>query len=171
LNLIALFGVIAVLALSVVWILRKVLLPAAVTDCTPEWLDEFSVEKYRPMLRLLEQTDYDFLAGQAGQSPKTIRRFRTERRRIFRAYLRSLSADFQRLHLAGRMLLVYSPEDRSDLAAKLFQQRCTFMLAMVRVQFGLMLHTVGIGTVDVRNILGIVEGLRIEIASAEPGVA
>ena len=170
-NLIALLGIVSVLALGVVLVLRRLISPAAITACAPDWLDEFSIEKYRPMLRLLDQEDYNFLALQAGQTASTLRKLRRERRRIFRAYLRSLTADFHRLHLAGKLILVYSQEDRSDLAAKLVQQRITFSVAVVKVHMNLVLHTLGIGTVDVRNLLGTVENLRLEVASASPGLA
>lgn len=170
-NFIALLGIVSVLGLGVVWLMRRLIAPHDVSACDPEWLDEFSIDKYRPMLRLLSNEDYDFLAMQAGQTMSTIRKLRRERRRIFRAYLKSLTADFQRLHLAGRMLLVYSTVDRSDLAKKLVEQRITFTLAILMVHIRLVLQTIGIGTVDVRGLLGSVDALRLEVASAQPGLA
>ena len=71
-----------------------------------------SLEKYRPMERLLQEGDFRFLAAQPGFSPRLGRRFRTERRRIFRGYLRNLRMDFARLSLALRVLIVHSVEDR-----------------------------------------------------------
>ena len=170
-NAITLLGTASVLGLVVLWIIRRLMSPYAVSACDPEWLDEFSIDKYRPMLRLLANDDYDFLAMQAGQSMSTIRQLRRDRRRIFRSYLKSLTADFQRLHLAGKMLLVYATEDRSDLASKLVEQRITFSIAIMKVHAHLLLHTVGIGTVDVRALLGSVESLRMDVASAQPSLA
>lgn len=170
-NYIALLGTVSVLGLGVVWLLRRLLAPQAVSECDPEWLDEFSIEKYRPMLRLLADDDYDFLAMQAGQTMSTIRQLRRERRRIFRAYLRSLTSDFQRLHLAGRMLLVYSKEERPELAQKLVEQRIHFTLTILNVHFRLVLHTLGIGKVEVRGLLGSLDALRMEVAASQPGLA
>ncbi len=170
-NLIAMLGTMSVLTLGVLLLLRRLVTPHAVTACDPDWLDEFSIDKYRPMLRLLAHDDYDFLAVQAGQNMSTIRKLRRERRRIFRAYLRSLTADFQRLHLAGKMLLVYATEERPDLASNLFRQRITFTLALLRIHLRLLLHTIGLSNVDARPVLGCVESLRIQIAGAAPGLA
>src|SRR5512138_3272273 len=55
--------------------------------------------KYRPMERLLQRDDFRFLASQPGFSPRLGRRFRRERRRIFRAYFRSLKRDFAQVSL------------------------------------------------------------------------
>jgi len=44
----------------------------------------------QPMGKLLRRDDFEFLAGQPGYSPSLGRRFRTERRRVFRGYLRCL---------------------------------------------------------------------------------
>jgi len=50
------------------------------------------------MTRLLGSEDLDFLKAQVGYTPELGRKFSRDRRRIFRLYLRELSADFQRLH-------------------------------------------------------------------------
>src|SRR5438552_11799505 len=65
---------------------------AAVDQCLV-----LSLEKYRPMEPLLQEQDFRFLASQPGFSPQLGRRFRTERRRIFRGYLRHRRKDFGRV--------------------------------------------------------------------------
>src|SRR5207237_4592544 len=45
-----------------------------------------SIEKYRPMERLLREDDLRFLSAQSGFSAALGRRFRRDRRRIFRGY-------------------------------------------------------------------------------------
>jgi hypothetical protein len=116
----------------------------------------FSVEKYRPMERLLQEADFRFLAVQRGFSPQMGRRFRVERRRLFRGYLRNLKKDFGRVSLACQMLIVHSAEDRADLAKGLLRQRLLFALGMLAIEARLLLHFAGIGTVEVR---GLVESL------------
>src|ERR1700688_1883270 len=64
--------------------------------------------KYRPMERLLGEADFRFLASQPGFSPKLGRRLRTERRQIFRGYLRNLRRDFGAVTAACHLLLVHS---------------------------------------------------------------
>lgn len=156
----------AAAALAVLTFVRRIAVPAAVSDCDPEWIENFSVAKYRPMLRLLDEADYDFLASQPGMSPKEIRRLRAERRSIFRAYLRNLIRDFHKLHMTARMHLIYSAEDRSELATRLVRQRLRFLSAVCMVECRLALNTVGIGQVDVRALIGTVEAMRANLTPA-----
>lgn len=130
------------------------------------WLDEFSIDKYRPMLRLLSERDFEYLALQSGFTPEIAKRLRIERRRIFRAYLRNLVCDFNRLHSAARELVAQAPEDRSALASALVTYQLTFIGGIAAVHCRLMLYILGIGTVDVRNLLNTLESFRVEIAAA-----
>src|SRR5579859_2306032 len=66
----------------------RIPLPATTT-----WIDEFSVERYRPMLRLLDGTDLRFVCSHSSVTPKLVAHFRRERCRILRGYLRSLTTD------------------------------------------------------------------------------
>lgn len=156
--------ILAALAVCVLAVIRKLAGPT-VSECNPEWFNEFSVARYRPMLRLLDDADCRFLESQPGITPATIRRLRAERRQIFRSYLRSLIRDFHRLHMAARMVLVYSTDDRSDLAATLMRQRVYFMFGVLSIEARLLLHTVGIGTVDVRNLIGSLEAMRLNVSN------
>src|SRR5688500_7728052 len=105
-------------------LIRRVLAPGATNDGDlGDWLDKFSVARYRPMERLLSDDDYEFLSAQPGYDPSIARRLKSERRQIFRIYLRHLSEDFSRLHHAARLMLIYSPEDRPELARTLMLQR------------------------------------------------
>jgi hypothetical protein len=119
-----------------------------------------SLEKYRPMERLLQEQDFRFLAAQPGFSPKLGRRFRTERRRIFRGYLRNLRTDFGRVSLAFRILIVHSVEDRGDLAASLMRLRVMFAVGMLAVEGRLLLHAAGLGTVNVSGLVGSLETMQ-----------
>lgn len=122
-----------------------------------------SPEKYRPMERLLREEDFEFLAKQPGYSPKLGRRLRTERRRIFRGYLRNLSRDFSKATLACQMLIVHSAEDRGDLAAGLVRQKLMFGVGMLAVEVRLVLHAAGFGPVDVRGLVESLETMQTQI--------
>jgi hypothetical protein len=122
-----------------------------------------SPDKYRPMERLLQEEDFEFLSSQPGFSPRLGRHFRTERRRIFRGYLRNLSKDFGRVSLACQMLIVHAAEDRGDLAKSLIRQRLMFGFGMFAIEGRLLLHTVGIGTVDVRGLVESLEMMQAQI--------
>jgi len=124
------------------------------------------------MLRLLAEEDYKFFAAQPGITQKAVEQLRRERRRVFKSYLRNLVRDFHRLHLAARMTLIYSTQDRPDLAQTLLRQRAIFTWAVLMVEFRLVLHTFGLGAVDARDLLGALDTMRMNVgamsASAQP---
>ena len=159
---------------AILLLVRRLTAPGAVSECDPEWVANFSIATYRPMLRLLSEGDYKFFAAQRGITPQAVRRFRLERRRVFRSYLRSLVRDFHRLHLAARMTLIYSAVDRPELAQTLLKQRVTFAWAVTTIEYRLVLHTLGIGTVDVSQLLGSLEDMRMNVsflaASQQPAM-
>jgi hypothetical protein len=153
------------MGIAVLFLVRRITAPGSISECDPEWLTNFSIAAYRPMLRLLSESDFTFLASQPGITRETIRQLRRDRRRIFRAYLRNLVRDFHRLHLAARMTLIYSAQDRPDLARTLLRQRVSFAGAVLLVEYRLALHTFCVGTVDVTELLGALEGMRLKIGS------
>lgn len=127
------------------------------------WLAEFSPARYRPMQRLLAEEDLEFLAAQPGYAPSLGRRFRMERRRVFSAYLRNLSRDFERLHRAARVLLLSAPEDRPDYAAALVRQRISFERALLLVRCRLLLNLIGGGAIDVSRLVDALEGMNAQV--------
>ena len=133
------------------------------SDVNPEWLSAFTIGKYRPMARLLAEEDFEFLASQKGYEPRIARVLRSERRKIFREYLRCLWRDFGRLETAVRLLIVNSPEDRTELAVALLRQRLVFTRAIATAEFRLVLHGVGLGNVDIRGLLGSVDAMHARV--------
>ncbi|MCP5117054.1 MAG: hypothetical protein GY953_40030 [bacterium] len=129
----------------------------------PDWLKKFSVESYRPMERLLSEEDFRFLRTQAGYELKVEKQLRAERRKIFRAYLQNLGRDFNRLHLALRLVILHSPEDRPDLAAALIRQRLRFFLGLAMAHVRLTMHALGVGTVDVRGLVSTLDTMRLDL--------
>lgn len=141
-------------------LVRNLRRPVAASAVDPEWVRRFSVARYRPIERLLCEADYEFLESQRGFRPGIARKLRAARRRVFLAYLRSLSRDFHKLHSAVRYLILCSPQDRPDLAAALFEQRIRFAQAMTVVRFRLALNALGIGTVSVEPLMALVDAMR-----------
>ncbi len=125
-----------------------------------EWLEPLSLEKYRPMARLLDEADFAFLAAHPAYHARMGRRLRAERRRVFRGYVRSLERDFGRICGAINALMAASSEDRPDLAAALVKQRALFAYGIVWLRVRLALDTVGWRGVDVRPLLDSLEMLR-----------
>lgn len=144
-------------------LLYRVLATRPQVDFSKEGLPVLAPGKYRPMERLLQEDDFRFLAAQQGFTPGLGRRLRTERRRIFRGYLHNLSRDFGKVSAAFQMLLVHSADDRADLAAGLMRQRFLFGLGMLAVEGRLLLHAVGVGTVDVRGLVASLETMQSQI--------
>lgn len=128
-----------------------------------------SASRYRPMERLLDPAEEAFIAGHAGRA--ALRRFRAERRRIFRAYLRSLERDFGSLCGAVRLLLVHSERDRADLASALMRREARFAIAVFNVRCRLVLHAAGIGHVDVGALVGALSEVRADLAKLVPAPA
>src|SRR3954452_17923265 len=82
---------------------------------TAEWISDLSTERYRPMLRLLDSTDIEFLRGQPGYSRDMEAKLRMQRCQVFRGYLRCLTSDFQRVCMALKIVMAQSEHDRPDL--------------------------------------------------------
>src|SRR5690242_10353993 len=81
---------------------------------TVEWFESFSLDSFAPMERLLDQSDFEFLAQQPGYRPEIGARLLKERKKLFLGYLRLLIGDFNRLLRMARLMIVYSAEDRSE---------------------------------------------------------
>lgn len=156
------------ISLAFALLVRKITAKQAADGYDPQWFEDFSVSRYRPMLRLLSEDDYEFLASQAGYEGKIASELRSERRKVFRAYLRNLVRDFHRLQHVAKMMAVYSPQDRPELVAALLKQRITFSLAVFSVRVRLVLHAAGIGSVDVRNLIGSLDHLHLRVENMMP---
>ena len=154
-------GVLAVGAFFLLF--RHILARNRNSEVSPEWCRDFSIARYRPMERLFVEEDYDFLASHPGFHPGISRKLRAERRQIFRHYLRCLRRDFDRLLAAAKLVLVHASKDRPELATPLFKQRLVFQYAMFMVEVRLALQALGLGTVDVRGLVGSLESMRDQL--------
>jgi hypothetical protein len=160
----------AVLAAGLVWVILRLVANSRVT-VDPKWLEAFSTDRYRPMLRLLSDDDNEFLLTNCGYSGSMIRRVRAERRRIFRAYLQNAVRDFNRIHHAARIMLLDSPVDRPDLAAMLTRQRIAFEANVLLVQYHLVLHGLGLAPVDVRGLIRLLDSVKVNYDLLAPAAA
>lgn len=137
------------------------------------WLADFTPSRYRPMERLLIEEDLEFLATQPGYTPALGRHLRAERRKVFLAYLRNLTRDFERLHRAARVLLLSAPEDRPDYAAALIRQRIAFERALVVVRCRLVVSRISGSAIDVSGLMDALESMNAQVRSlaAAPAAA
>jgi hypothetical protein len=120
--------------------------------------------RYRPMVRLLADEDTAFIAA----DKRMLRKFRTERRRIFRSYLDCLTKDYGRLLNGVRLAMVRSGVDRPDLARALAKNQLSFTLALCRIELRLWLHQAGIGKVDVTALVDAMDALCTQVSFLTP---
>ena len=135
---------------------------------TTDWLDGLSAERYRPMVRLLDEQDLRFLREQPGFTPQMAAKFRAERCRIFRGYLRSMQLDFGRICTALKIVMMQSRQDRPDLASALVRSQIAFACGMAAVQCHLWLYRWGWGKVDVAGLVKVFDGMRLELRTFVP---
>ena len=157
-----------ILAASVLWAIRKVAPRPEALPLTADWFDEIALDRYRPMLRLLDEDDFSLLRRQQGFTRNMETQMRRQRCQIFRGYLKSLRGDFGRVCLALKLLMLSAGSDRPDLARVLLRSQLEFACGVLVLQARVALFSCGIGTVDVASVLGVFDGLRQELRSLVP---
>lgn len=150
--------IMAALAVIAVVVRRSRRIPA---PADPDWVALFTIDRYRPMERLLREQDYEFLNSQPGYHPSIARQLRRQRRSILRIYLRSLSVDFDRLYRAGFEMALMSQTDRQDLLTSLARCKFAFRVAMAKIHVHLLLTELGLGAVNVSEALEQVRSLSV----------
>jgi hypothetical protein len=138
--------------------------------CTAEWLDSFSLESYAPMERLLDSTDLEFLASQPGYRPEIAKRLMAERRQIFAVFLGHLVRDFNQLVRIGKLMIVYSTEDRQEFASHLWRAQVRFYAGVCSVRLQLALYPLGWHVADAHRLVAALAAMRNQVqALASPG--
>jgi hypothetical protein len=96
------------------------------------------------MVELLSDEDFKFLARQPGFDFRLRRKLRRERLLIFRQYLQKLISDFNRLHLAVRLIVSRNPEDHSHMVSQLMWLKVRFSISILRVEVSYLLCWLGL---------------------------
>jgi hypothetical protein len=161
---VAFVGLVAVL----VWAVRRLTGSRGDLPVTAGWIDELSIERYRPMMRLLDTDDVSFLRSQPGFTPAMVRRLRSQRVQVFKGYLRCLTLDFNRVCAAMKLIMLQSRRDRPELAEALVRHQFLFSSGMLMVHFRLALYRFGIGGVDVTSLVQIFDVTRAELRTMVP---
>ena len=159
------------LAVAVVVLACKLAFTDTSLPLNAEWIDKLSIEHYRPMMHLLDAGDVRFLRTQPGFTPGMEAKVRTERCWVFRGYLRCLRTDFQQVCAALKFLMVHSRYDRPDLASVLIHQQVMFECGMALVGLRLFLYRWGLCGVDVADLIGIFDLMRLELRRLVPASA
>ena len=108
-----------------------------------DWEGIFSPARYHAMERLLDDADAEFLRSHRSFDRKAEKAFRSTRIHLFRGYMRQLSADFNRICKALKVLMVHSQVDRPDLAGLIMKKQFTCSLAMMKLELKLTLYGFG----------------------------
>ena len=116
------------------------------------------------MAALLADDDLLFLQTQPGYRAHMGVRWKRERRRLFRWYLRELKNDFRRLHAQAREMVAQSGAESAGLVEVLMKQQMMFLRATTALEFRLALQAAGIGKVDVAPFLQLLERMRVDLA-------
>jgi len=156
-------GVLVSTAVTLALIVRSLLHNDRRREVDVEWLNGFSLSRYRVMERLLSRSDYDFLKSQRGYSTAIGRRLRRERCKVFRRYLSCLKRDFGRLEAAILLCAATANKDRPDFAKAILGRRLIFTCAVYRAEWCLLLFRFGLGSASVSELVGSLSGLRLEL--------
>lgn len=160
--------VVMALFLALFVMVRRVISAGVELPLDPQWIAELSVDRYRPMLRLLDEADLKFLRSQPGFDSGMEAKLRAQRCQIFRGYLRGLETDFRRVCTAVKLLMLQSELDRPDLASVLMQQQASFALGMAVANVRLVLYRWGIASVDVSDLVKRFDAMRVELWNLAP---
>jgi hypothetical protein len=120
------------------------------------WLDDFSLDKYRPLDRLFDSSDLQFVAAHPGYTASLGRKLASSRRAAARLFLSELTVDADRMFGMGREMLAVAGPDRPDLAATLFRQWLAFHLRVFSLRVRLRLAPLGLAP---RRSFGLLDAL------------
>jgi len=150
--------------------LRRIAAMRRHSSIPADWSPELSVDRYRPMFRLLDEADIRFLRSQPGATKHLVKRLRRQRYQVFQGYLASLRRDFQRGCEALMLVAVESHGDR-DIVRALVVTRLKFSIALARVRFRLLLYRWNIASVPVGQLVGLFETLQLELLVLNPATS
>ena len=131
-----------------------------------EEIQPVALDKYKVLERLASPQDVQFLRTMPGFTPEMETRFLRERRQAFRAYLREMAADFQRIHRAAKQLAAVAPQEHSDLVGKLFRQQVAFWRSLAAIEIQLAFHWAGVPSIDLSELMRSFESVRVAAPAA-----
>jgi hypothetical protein len=121
------------------------------------FLENFSPETYRPMLRLASKMDRRYLTAAHGAKLATFHR--RVQRKLLREYLRDLSRDFNRLYDIATAKAVHAVTDSGNLSMTLVEQQMGFIFLIWSIEARLILDCVFPFSVDLQPLIGYIENL------------
>ena len=153
----------AIFAAGFGFLLWKLAVRSGTRPVDPAWLDTFSLATYAPMERLLDRTDFTFLASQPGYDPRIAKTLLARRRKVFNGYLRLLTRDFNRLHEVAKWILIYSPMDRPAFARALRRQHALFFFSVWAIRCKVAFYPWGWTALDVPRLFHSLEQMGDQV--------
>ncbi len=144
------------------WLVR-LSLRSSTSEPDSNWLIQFSVDRYRVMLKLFDDADYQWILRQPSGSQEICDKLRAARRRAFRAYLKELKRDFHRLQIAAKYIILESPENESQLMRFLFRQEMKFDAQVWGLQLYLLLDSFRLRRIDPRGVFDLAESTHARL--------
>jgi hypothetical protein len=131
-------------------------------------IPHFSAQRYAPMKRLLSGDDLLFLS-QTGCNSAVVKNWKKSQRRIFRLFLRDLTAEFQQLHRYARRLSAEAPEtEHAQSIERLLGQQLAFWRTVVLLEARLTLSGLGLARVDASRLLDIMNEFQQQVSTLSP---
>jgi hypothetical protein len=121
------------------------------------FLENFSLQTYRPMLRLATQMDRRYLNQE--HSNVLAGCYRKIQRGLLREYLRDAAKDFNRMYAIANASALRATSDPGDLSMALFEQQMTFIMLTWGIEARLLLDGMLPFAVDLKPLINSIEGL------------
>jgi len=99
-------------------------------------------------------------------SPARRDEFRSDRRRLFREYLRLISSDFGRLSQGVRLEVVHAAEDRSAEVSQLLSLEWSLRKLLWKAELSLMFHWLGVKPIALQGFEFSLREIHLSGASA-----
>jgi hypothetical protein len=132
----------------------------------------FSLDRYAHLEGLLSDDDLRFLQSQPGFRPEMAKSWNRRRQEIFRAYLTDLKMDFARLHAMAREMAAHGGEESAPMISLLMKQQLAFWRVSTALEIRLTLQSLGIGRVDLRPLLEVMNAMQADLVrAAQPNAA
>ena len=158
-------GLVAV-ALLVVAALSLTRFSAPKTDATRSYgsdtafLDQFSVSRYRPLLRLATRMDRTYLENAHGKALAAC--YRKIQRTLLREYLRDLSKDVNRLYAILNARSAGARNDEGNVSLALTEQQTSFALLVWGIEARLLLDAVMPAPLNVKPLIAALDALTTQ---------
>jgi hypothetical protein len=147
---------------AVAWLFSRLVATRRVFEIDQEWWKSFRPERYAPVLRLLSESEFEYLASLEGCDRQLRAEFRRNRVRLMRQYLREMAEDFNRLQAVGQ-LMVESGAAGREMREQLFAHKVQFTRALWRIRLQAIGFQFGISRVDAKSLLGSLDGLNAAV--------